>query len=111
MWWWKLLYELRAGHVKAAVFEAFSLDMFQAAQNLKGGSAALSPPSLFPLCVPASRLRHWGPNKPPGKGGSSQPSAIVLVTPERLGIGAPFSCADYDARFREAFAPFGAVRL
>jgi hypothetical protein len=111
VWWWKLLYEIRAGHVKAAVFEAFSLDMFQAAQNPKGEDAARTPPHLFPLCVPASRLRHWGPSKPVGKGGSSQPSAIVLVTPERLGMGAPFSDAAFDARFREAFAPFGAVRL
>jgi hypothetical protein len=106
VWWWKLLYEIRVGHVKAALFEAFSLDMFQAAQNPKGGDDAARAPHLYPLCVPASRLRHWGPNKPPGKGGSSQPSAIVLAwgdTCENVGA--------LKSRFLEAFATFGAVRL
>lgn len=113
VWWWKLLHEIKEGHVKAAVFEAFSLDMFQAAQNPKGGEAAKTPPHLFPLCVPSSRLRHWGPNKPPGKGGSSQPSAIVLVTPGLVAarLDDVFEISAFETRFLESFKQFGAVRL
>ena len=107
VWWWKLLYELRAGHCKAAVFEAFSLDMFQAAQNKHG--AGVDPPHMFPMCVPASRLRHWGPNKPIGRGGSSQPSAIVLVrNASLLGNEADVLMGQ---RFVEAFGQIGATRL
>lgn len=107
VWWWKLLYELRAGHVKAACFDCFSLDLFQSAQHPKG--EGVSPPYMFPLCVPAQRSRHWSETTPIGKGSPSQPGGVVLVLNESLlGRAGVDNCRD---RFVEAFSPLGAVRL
>jgi hypothetical protein len=107
VWWWKLLYEIKAGHVKAACFEAFSMNLFQTAQHPKSEGAR--PPFLFPFVVPASRLRHYNDPANIGKGQPSQPNAIVLVT--RAHLDGPPKFCDYAGRFAEAFEPFGAVRL
>lgn len=107
VWWWKLLHEIAQGHVKAAVFEAFSMNLFQTAQHAKGEGK--SPPHMFPICVPAQRLRHYNDPAEIGKGQPSQPNAIILLRNDSL-LGSEESAA-MGARFVEHFGQIGATRL
>jgi ParB family chromosome partitioning protein len=91
VWWARLVTSYRKGEVGDSVFLAFSLNLFQTAQQLEGVPA----PYAFPFVVPSSRLTFWGPGE---RSGPSQPNAVVYL-------------GSNPQRFREAFSYLGEVRL
>jgi hypothetical protein len=125
VWWWKLIDEYRAGNVEQAIFLCFTLNVFQNSQEYDYPA-----PYSFPFVVPSSRLRFWSERQAIGKGSPQHCNAIVYLPPSpelpcRSGDGVK-RCAGLHfcercsgdmaggvalERFRQAFAPFGAVRL
>jgi len=85
-WWRKLVSEIAAGRVPAAVFVGFTLEILRTTQGF-GWLSALS----FPLCVPAERLPFSGPDP-------THANVIVYV-------------GMFPERFRAAFSAIGEVRL
>lgn len=95
-WWFKLAREFTVGRAEAAVFVAFSIELFQSTQI--GGPADLPIPLDFPICWPSRRVSYV---RVDGSVGDSPPhsSGIVLVS-RRAG--------DVE-RFGRHFAEFGRV--
>jgi hypothetical protein len=105
VWWWKLLDEYRAGNVEQAIFVAFTLNVFQNSQDF-----GYEPPYAFPFVVPSSRLRFWNESTPIGKGSPQHCNAIVYLPP-RSANSTDVRDIQAKDRFRQAFSPFGSVRL
>lgn len=113
VWWAKLIYEWRAGHVEQAIFVCFSLAVFKTAQGRVGPLDDCPAPYSFPFVVCSDRLKYWNERTPIGTGAPQQDSAIVYLPPgERRIDPAPTDAYVLASRsFRDAFASFGAVRL
>ena len=105
VWWWKLIDEYRAGNVEQAIFVAFTLNVFQNSQQFEYPA-----PYEFPFVVPAQRLRFWNERVLIGKGQPQHCNAVVYLPPRDAAPPNYLGTSPLD-RFREAFAPFGAVRL
>jgi ParB family chromosome partitioning protein len=74
VWWAKLLYEVGAGRVEAAIFVAFNIEAMLNTQKF-----APRPIQAYPFCVPRKRLAF--PSSCGEKAGSPPAaSAIVCVT-------------------------------
>jgi hypothetical protein len=75
VWWAKLAYEWNAGNVRAGIFLAFQLGVFQNSQRFE----QVPPPQSFPFVVPKRRIQFVGPDGKPA-GAATHPNAIVLVS-------------------------------
>lgn len=110
-WWEKLATQWAAGAVECAVFIGFSIEILQTTQNgmPAGVPSAVDPTSL--LCFPKTRLAFL--QEEDGKlvpvKGNTHASVIVGLG---LANAANGSCeiVGWEERFREHFAPIGAVR-
>jgi hypothetical protein len=75
VWWAKLWYEWNAGNVRAGIFLAFQLGVFQNSQRFE----QVPPPQSFPFVVPKKRIQFVGPDGKPA-GAATHPNAIILVS-------------------------------
>jgi hypothetical protein len=75
VWWAKLWYEWNTGNVRAGIFLAFQLGVFQNGQRFEN----VPPPQAFPFCVPRKRIQFIGADGKPARG-ASHPNAIILVS-------------------------------
>lgn len=92
-YWVKLMEEVGAGHVREAIFLAFSIESFQSTQGKE-----VRPILDFPFCVPAKRLRFV--NRGVEKSAPSHSNAVVYVP----------GTDDNTDRFERVFSKFGKVR-
>ncbi len=108
VWWFKLLDEYRAGHVSAAVFLVFRLDVLQTIQRLskRHFGNSYEPPHAYPGCIFEKRPKYWPPGTPPelrGKvGRPTHAGAVFFLPPKWQGARAV-------KRFDRAFSPLGLV--
>jgi hypothetical protein len=93
-WWQELAFWWSVGHVTAAIFVSFSIELLQTTQVDPQGPLPLD----FPICYPARRLAY---TREDGTVGKSPPhaSAIICVSTDATII----------ARFRTAFSPLGHI--
>lgn len=104
-WWFALAERWRKGHVRQAVFLAFSIELWQTAQSKGGGLY----PTAFPFCVPRGRPRYQAP-KVSGdvttleRGDSPTHAGALVYLPPR-----DARSAEWIARFAGHFEPFGAI--
>jgi hypothetical protein len=112
-WWAKLYRSWRNGDVPMAIFVAFNLGVFRTSQSdiIEPGPTVL-PPFLFPMCVPAKRLRYDRPVDGARVAGTKPPqdSAIILLPP-RLDVTEEGRerARIVKSRFAFNFQPFGCV--
>jgi ParB family chromosome partitioning protein len=90
VWWARLWLAHQQGHVQAAVFLCFSLNVFQNSQGL-----GVPPPYACPFVVPSKRIAYEGPGK---RSGPSHPNALAYLGPDPAG-------------FAREYAEIGHVRL
>lgn len=110
--WFKLASEHDAGHVNAAIFVCFSLELLQTTQSKTPRGAKV--PLDFPICYPAARLAYYRQSKTaplPGIGdglevGSSPPhsSCVIYLPPPS---GAPLWSRSGVSAFLDAFSGIG----
>lgn len=97
-WWFKLAREVAEGHVEAATFVCFSVELLQSTQNKT--PAGLTIPLDYTICFPSSRVSYL---KPGGESGDQPPHASCIV------LACDADMTQTLARFREAFSPIGRV--
>lgn len=99
-WWFKLVREVHAGRVEAAIFVCFSVELLQTTQSKT--PAGLGVPLDYPICFPAKRIAYV---REDGKVGGSPPhsSCVVLVA------NVESAAQPVVRRFRENFSPIGKV--
>lgn len=97
VWWRKLTYEWELGHVAAAFFVGFSLELLQSAQELGGPQ-----PLDFAYCIPEKRVRFDLVERGVRVSATSPTHSNVLVL-----VGGH---EGERSRFREAFDDVGYVR-
>jgi len=94
LFWQKLMHYKDGGHLKHAIFLAFSLEAFQNSQG-KGVQSMAE----FSFCIPAKRIRfdsqHGAPSSP------SHGNAIIYVA----------GSVDESEKFKEVFSSVGIVRV
>jgi hypothetical protein len=101
-WWRKLADQYRKGHVQAAVYVGFSIEILQSTQvDLEDGELL---PLDFPFCIPKQRICFWVERNgvlTPGK--SPTHSSVLIGLPDAANVRAS------TARFVELFSQFGKV--